>query len=247
MKQKKKRTMRKAIAMIELVFAIVIMGFVLLSVPSLISTANRSGYTALQQEAIAMTTSQLNLLLSMEWDEADANTSQNHAGAPVLRVSHGAPSLDFPRPGAEERGKNGEDFNGVVHDATPTLGPDGGDLDDLDDINGAMLTLRNYETTSIVEGDYIDQQIQVDSRVVYIDDRTSGANDYNNARSVQFNFAGSLPIPSATPTTNIKAISITLTTNSSLQELDKNITLFAFSCNIGSYDEDSKPLAARDL
>ncbi len=44
---------RPAIAMIELIFAIVIIGIVLMSVPQLISTAAKSGYVTIQQEAIS--------------------------------------------------------------------------------------------------------------------------------------------------------------------------------------------------
>jgi len=53
---------RKAIAMIELIFAIVVIGIALLSVPNLIYTATESGYTSLQQEAIASASSKPSLL-----------------------------------------------------------------------------------------------------------------------------------------------------------------------------------------
>jgi len=44
---------RKAIAMIELIFAIVVMGIVMLSAPMLVNKATQSSYVALQQESIA--------------------------------------------------------------------------------------------------------------------------------------------------------------------------------------------------
>ena len=64
---------RKAIAMIELIFAIVIVGIALLSVPNLIYRATESGYTAMQQEAIAAAASDISLILTKRWDEANTD------------------------------------------------------------------------------------------------------------------------------------------------------------------------------
>ena len=54
---------RKAVAMIELIFAIVIMGFALMSIPNLLALSANSGYTSLQQEAIATASADISLLL----------------------------------------------------------------------------------------------------------------------------------------------------------------------------------------
>jgi len=62
-------TQRKAIAMIELIFAIVIMGIVLLGIPNLVNVSTSSGFTSLQQEAIATASSQINLIMTKNWDE----------------------------------------------------------------------------------------------------------------------------------------------------------------------------------
>ena len=64
---------RKAIAKIELIFAIVIVGIALLSVPNLIYRATESGYTAMQQEAIAAAASDISLILTKRWDEANTD------------------------------------------------------------------------------------------------------------------------------------------------------------------------------
>jgi len=64
---------RPAIAMIELIFAIVIMGIVMMSAPMLVSTASKSGFVAIQQEGISEVASQLNMILSYAWDENNAD------------------------------------------------------------------------------------------------------------------------------------------------------------------------------
>ena len=68
-----KKTLRPAIAMIELIFALVIMAIVLMSAPMLISTATKSGYVAIQQEAINAAASQVNMIMGYHWDENSAD------------------------------------------------------------------------------------------------------------------------------------------------------------------------------
>ena len=64
---------KRGIAMIELIFALVIMGIALLSAPMLIQQSIKSSNVALQQESIAALASHTGILLSKYWDEADSN------------------------------------------------------------------------------------------------------------------------------------------------------------------------------
>ena len=82
----KNKIMRPAIAMIELIFAIVIMGIILMSAPMLISTATKSGYVAIQQEAINEAASQINMIMGYHWDEGSSN---EFFIDPILTVSNG--------------------------------------------------------------------------------------------------------------------------------------------------------------
>ncbi len=82
---------RPAIAMIELIFAIVIMGIVLMSAPMLISVATKSGYVAILQEAIHEASSQVNMIAGYHWDENDADELFLD---PILGVSAGSSDLD---------------------------------------------------------------------------------------------------------------------------------------------------------
>ena len=65
--------LRPAIAMIELIFSIVIMGIVMMSAPMLISTASNSTSVVLQQEGINQAVSRITMMLSYPWDEANTN------------------------------------------------------------------------------------------------------------------------------------------------------------------------------
>jgi len=77
---------RPAIAMIELIFAIVIMGIVMMSAPMIISTAAKSGYVTIQQEAINEAASQINMIMGYHWDESSSDETFLD---PILSVTHG--------------------------------------------------------------------------------------------------------------------------------------------------------------
>jgi len=220
---------RKAIAMIELIFAIVIMGIVLLSVPNIISVSTQSGYISLQQEAIATAASQINLLMTKQWDENNVvDTATGITSTAILNVTNGTPSLNKPRNGAKTR--TFTLAGGGEKSATP-IGAEANDFDDIDDMSGTSMTLRNFSNTAVTAGDIIDTNITIATTVVYANDSTSTASDYNTSNTIQYNFNPAL-VP---PTTNIKSITTELTTDNPAIELSKNIKLQAFTVNIGSY------------
>lgn len=222
------RIRRKAIAMIELIFAIVIIGIVLLSVPNLISTATKSGYVSLQQEAIATISSQMGLLFTKHWDEnnvIDATTGIDDTV--ILKVTNGSASL-ASRSGARDRSFNLPSGGQVF---ATDIGSELNDFDDIDDFTGTSMTLRNFSDTEVTEGDIIDTNILITTIIDYTDDNTSSTSDYNDSNTIQYNFSAS----SAPATSNIKSISVELTTNNPAEELEKNILLHAFTANIGSY------------
>jgi hypothetical protein len=224
--------------MIELIFAIVIMGIVFLSVPNLISVATKSGYISLQQESIAVAASQLNLLLTKQWDENNViDTSTGIDGTTILNTG-GTASL-AARPGAKSRSFVTSTGNGPW--SATSIGSEVSDFDDIDDAHGTLMSLRNFSDTNISSGDIIDINIHISTIVDYVTDSTSGPHDYNTSKTIQYNFT-STPITPAGTTTNIKAVSISLTTSDSTQELDKNISLKAFTTNIGSYSPARRPL-----
>jgi len=237
---------RAAIAMIELIFAIVIIGLTLMSAPMLINQASTSGYVAIQQESIAAAASQIGLVMTRHWDERDSNVTQ---GSPILTTTYStagnAPlviTAVTPRPGMV-LGSSSRPIvyaDGTLGAASTSLQSDANDTDDLDDFNGLSYGLEvfNNETIDTAIGDYIDKNLTIAVVIDYGNDEPStvnGAATANGYADTTITLSNPfLGTPSGT--TNIKLINVTLTTNAGTPELEKSISLSAFSCNIGGYE-----------
>ena len=231
MTQYQKAGFRPAIAMVELVFAITIMGIALLSVPNLLSISMKSGFVALQQEAISEASAHISAIMTYAWDENDTNDSFL---PPILEVSNGDSELADTGDGLRA-GTPVESYRkfitpgGFTLKASAVLGKEPGETepDDIDDFNGESTGLVVVENA---ENDYVDKNVTMTTTVSYSDDSAN-----YNSNSITFN-----PFSNKSATTNIKEILITLTSASGVSELEKNITLKAFSCNIGSYELEKK-------
>jgi len=236
-------TTRPGIAMIELIFALVIMGIVLMSAPMLVSTATNSGYVALQQEAIATTGAEIGMILTNQWDEADTNATRS---APVLQASgdtelNEASIAGFPigrRAGTPSSStRTFIDSLGARLTATaPANFTAEGDTDDIDDYTGNSNSVISYEAASMSDGDVVDTAISLATSVSYISDAASYNGGTTLTLSNPFNTA-----PATTPS-NIKHINVTLTTANTNAELSKTISLNAFSCNIGTYSLNERTM-----
>jgi type II secretory pathway pseudopilin PulG len=237
---------KKAIAMIELIFALVIMGIVLLSAPMLIQQSIRSGNVALQQEAIAAAASQTAIVLSMHWDE---NNSDIPVGvSPILNPAR-AP-FDFntttvPVGLIGVASRNSVDGNGTLFPST-IFGMDSNesdytDFDDVDDYHNSNfgLLVFNNQVTSADVGDYIDVNITMNTTINYTEDRvdTNVTALLNGTTIALNNNINNTPLGTSS---NIKFVQVNLTSNSGVKELDKNITLKAFSCNLGTFLPEDK-------
>lgn len=228
-----KKTLRPAIAMIELIFAIVIIGITLMSAPMLISTAAKSGYAAIVQEAINATSSQVNMIMGYHWDE---NSADELFLDPILGVSAGSSDLNESFPSGRRIGTPAESSRCFVRsdnqrlDATP-IGSGNSAKNDINDFAG-YTDLFEIEFSL---ADYIEKTtIDINTAISYNNDNVSGG--YNQS-SITFN-----PFSNAATgsTTNIKSIIVTLTSSSAADELKKSIIMSAFSCNIGGYELEEK-------
>ncbi|MBT8448052.1 MAG: type II secretion system protein, partial [Gammaproteobacteria bacterium] len=225
-----KQMLRPAIAMIELIFALVIMGIVLLSAPQLISTATKSGYVAIQQEGINEAASQVNMAMGYHWDESTANESFLD---PIVQVTVGDADLDesntsgvftghrLGTPQESYRSFIRSDGNRVSASSIGTLdaGETGNhDEDDIDDFNGNT-SLVEIEDAGLVDYVEKDVTININTAVRYISDTAN----YNTATLA---FSPDLNTSSGTTTaasaTNIKRITATLTSSGPV-ELEKTI------------------------
>lgn len=236
-----RKRMRRAIAMIELIFAIVILGIVMMSAPMLIATATQSSYVALQQEAIASAASELGMILTHHWDEG--NTDYNRT-ASILVSDNGDSDLNEAVVGAIPTGRRAgtpdsssrrfRTLGGTIS-ATPSanLGPDGGDRDDIDDFKTAAKTaMKEEESTSTLIGDVVDTGITIEVNVNYLADTPGGSTYRGTGSTLTYHnpFSSNIATDS-----NIKKVQVRLRSNSPEEELQKDILLNAFSCNIGTY------------
>ncbi len=230
---------RPAIAMIELIFAIVIMGIVMMSAPMIISTAAKSGYVTIQQEAINEAASQVNMIMGYHWDEA---TTDETFLDPILAVSHGDVELNVSAitgrrigtPLVSSRSSIRSDaIRNIAATTTTDIGSETGETieDDIDDFEG-VTNLVEIEDAGLVDNIEKEANINIATTISYSTDTAT-----YNASSITYNFN-----PFSTPggSTNIKSITVTLTSDSGIDELNKTIVLHAFSCNIGGYKLEEK-------
>jgi len=227
--------MKKAIALIELIFAIVVIGITLIVVPNLIKTATKASSQAVTQEAVSNAVSHMNLILSSFWDEQSTNPKYSN---PILYVKNGDTQLNeatdtngnligrrIGSPKTTSR-RFATDINGNKLKATEPInfGLDNNETepDDIDDFNNMARTLVNIENTTATQGDYKDTTLTLSSTVSYISDQTN----YNQV-TINFNPFGATSAQS----TNIKEITVRLI---SPNDPSKTVILKGFSCNIGS-------------
>lgn len=232
---------KPAIAMIELIFSLVIIGIVLLSAPMLIQQSVKSGQVALQQEAIAAAASHASIILAMHWDESNANLPVGTS--PILntnRVPFDFNLTDLPDGIIGVSGRNMEDDNQTI--APTVIGLDDNETnttayDDVDDYHNKSfgLVVFRTENTSSDVGDYVDIDLNMSTQVNYAEDIPQGT--IFNTSNIQINATGlSSPINNTSigAMSNIKFIRVHLTSDSGIDELNKSIVMQAFSCNIGT-------------
>ncbi|RRS32488.1 MAG: hypothetical protein P794_01240 [Epsilonproteobacteria bacterium (ex Lamellibrachia satsuma)] len=242
--------LRPAIAMIELIFALVIMAIVLLSAPRLIHTATQSGFLSMQQEGINEAASKVSLIMSYPWDEANTDSSFL---SPILYVSNSADSSlrEFNSSGRRAgtpklstRSFIRTDGNKLNASAAP-LGFDTGenndnDIDDMDDFADTAIADSSLQFIDSNENnvDYIENNttINIHTAISYMNDTPAGGTYVDPGADGKITFSPLFDAAAPGYTTNIKKIIVTLTSTSTASELNnKKIVLKAFTCNIGNY------------
>ena len=214
-----KTTQRPAIAMIELIFAIVVMGIVLMSGPTLIGVATKSGDSgsmASFQESTTEVAALVKLITTRNWDNNDTNNS-----APILHTNIAPLIVAASFPGRVSRKRVDDHGNALL--MTPIGAEGDGLLNDMDDFNGVSTSMTlgvNGQDATQGVTDYIDFDVNLTSQVRYGKAGTPGDEPFSGALGGINDF------------NNTKLITVTLT---SPHFPDKNISLSTFSCNIGSY------------
>ncbi|WP_060826216.1 type II secretion system protein [Sulfurospirillum cavolei] len=212
--------MRSAMSLIELVFTIVIMGIAVMSLPLILTQVQRNDAFAMQQEAILAAKAKIGNILTYEWDHNSYDSTASRSF--VLATSSPDTELNcngttFRRLGhvnADSRRKcsaTGASASAIGADAG-----DGGNFTDIDDFDADAINI-----SASAEGagtlDYI-FNLNLRTSITYAADSAT-----YNVSPVVFTLN---PDNNAT-VTNIKTISVTVSGG------DQNITLRAFTCNIG--------------
>jgi Tfp pilus assembly protein PilV len=221
----------KGIAMIELIFAIVVIGISLLSIPNLLYTAAASGYTSMQQEAIAAASSDMSLILTNRWDEA--NTDPKLPAVILTTDSTTVGLTQSTRASLKSRTYFSAAGGTMSASASSTFqNPDTGDIgqDDIDDIPAVTAGHIEDGTQDLID------TISVSTTVSYLNDSTTTGSWNTATNTYDEPFIAAAPVG----TSNVKGIIMTLTSGSGTPELEKTIKLKAFSCNIGSYELERK-------
>ena len=236
--------MRRAIALIELIFAIVVIAITLISVPNLISTTTKASNNAITQEAISNASSYLNLIMSSFWDEESTEPKLEN---PLLYVTKEDIALKEAnisgyligrRVGSPKstsrRFKNKLTGLGRVTATIPSkLGFETAETipDDIDDFNNRTITLVNVQTASATTGDYKDKSVQITTTVKYLKDSPKVGAGYKNIETLEFINPFDNKNIETKGSSNIKIITLNL---SSKYNKNEKIVLKAFSCNIGA-------------
>ena len=233
------KTFRPAIAMIELIFAIVVIGISLLSIPNLLAISSRSSLVTLQQEAIAMAASHTNALMTYAWDEQNTDalglyvTDKLHVASGDALLNEGAVALQFPSARSRNFSPAGINASALGVDINDT----NDDVDDFNAINSSTSeAIIGGASNAANQGEYIDVNITQTTNIAYGSDIAS----YDSASGT---FTFHRPFGAAAPagTTNIKLIDTELTSNAAEVELqEKDIILKAFMCNIGANNPNTK-------
>ena len=233
------KKLRKAVAMIELIFAIVIMGIVMMSAPMLLTQASNSSITLVQQEAITAASTQMGLILTHHWDEQDTNDSLQSpilsTASPVAALREATDAdgnLTGRRRGTSSLSSRSYLTALSTRLAASAISNDGDATpDDVDDYNGVISNL--IPPPAAISDDYKDNSMQLVTTVVYTSDSPSGITTYN---SQTLTFNNPTTTPAVGGTSNIKSVSVQVTsTGTNDNTLHTNVILNAFSCNIGTY------------
>ncbi len=135
---------RSAFSMIELIFAIVIIGVAVLSLPMMSQVTSKGIENNLAQETIFAASAELNQVMSYYWDERSTEDDAN-ALSRVIDSNNDCNDTTKQRIGHVNRRCVNSNSN-----AAPTIGSDSGDLDDIDDVSTTSKPL--FTGTSSAQG-----------------------------------------------------------------------------------------------
>lgn len=227
--------MRKAVSLLELVIAIVVMGIAVMSLPMILTQTQNNDAIAMQQEAILSTKTKMGFITSYMWDENswDSNASISRILDTTNSTSGQTDHTAFDTATIRRTGNFvGDARRRLWNVGNANREPDNEQSaqyaeNDIDDFNGRddNITLSNQSRSDM---DYL-FGVTIHSTVQYLDDYLASG-DYVTSSTIVFDFNVNNPETNSSRPTNIKMITLRTT---SVDNSDINITLNSFASNIG--------------
>jgi prepilin-type N-terminal cleavage/methylation domain-containing protein len=219
---------KRAFTMIELIFAIIVIGIVAISIPLALTTTQRGVEQNIQQEAIVIASTAMNQILSYPWDEYSRDPgSTTLAKTEALSVTSGDSELnkmstnpDFRHGHFQESKRRRMSPANNERFASTGLGSDSSDRDDIDDFISTDAALNSVSDATSYKSAYT-----ADVSASYVSD----AANYSQT-DITFNFG-----LTGTGTTNLKMIVVDVK-----QDNTMIIRMRAYASNIGETDYYSK-------
>jgi len=209
--------LRKGASILELVIAIVVMGIAMMTLPLMLTTTQNNNIFAMRQEAIYVARTQLGDMLTYYWDEHSIDSNLN-----IGVLDTNSTNSNFERNSTMRRighvkgNKRRKYFASQIYATTPiNLGKDINETtpNDIDDFNSPIpVTIQHIANTLDYRYD-----LSMTTTVSYVND--------NFTDGTLFTF----DINDSNRSTNIKMTKLTITNGA-----DFNMTLRAYSCNIGA-------------
>ena len=221
--------MRSGVSMIELVFAIVIMGVAMMTIPTMLAQSSAASLVSTQQEAILAGTTKMGNVLSHSWDANQTGIDRSR----VLYTTDGDSAFNEHNSTYKTRRGHfiGDQRRRFADDNATSASIGSGVTGNYVD---AFIGNDNVLVSGSGEGDYI-REYKTDTDVFFISDSLSSGS-YDDS-SITFTVSPT----SSTPSTNIKYITVNVTSENPGED-DISIQLFSFVSNIGQTDILSKEM-----
>ena len=225
--------LRTGSSLIELVFAIVIIGISVMSIPMMLSQSTNNDSLSIVQESILASRTKMGTILSHVWDKNSLASTATSTTVRVLDVKNGDVELNRDISSLNSYCRIGhvqKSLRRRLHEgnATNKTFPDTGTLE----VN--KTSINSFDTeflgSTLLDGnrsqfDYAIRDFNMSTNVYYLSDDT----DYNKTViSFDFNASNKFPLTNVNNSTNIKMIEIGVEIKSGIP-----FKIRAFSSNIG--------------
>ena len=182
-----KNLKKYSFTIIELIFAIVVIGIVSTSIPMLLTTSTNIQETNMKEKSFFNAYSTLNLIQVQAWDE---NNTQEGKYKTILTADNGDSELLCQRKGIQQLNRNLGAVCATEDNKTSTIGPDkdensSEDYDDMDDFNDYSTEVGDFNISVNVK--YISDTSDYSQKNIYIDMTDESSQSDTNIKLVKVN------------------------------------------------------------